>query len=177
MRETVKDMLCGETETLKIESLKEAVTKLHDIIQQAKVGKTLQGTLNAMTADMWVVKHVVGSLQNDVLSLAQKLAEMEDRSQRCNWGDLSGLSWVSRGQSVPSWELLRITSLLGKKIEIQQAHCIYTTQDKATLDTQFPTVLMSRKSESCLRTQSPHISIHTPDLCSSTGISILFVSC
>lgn len=52
MRETVKDMLCGKTETLKIESLNEAVTKLQDIIQQAEVGKTLQGTLSATTADM-----------------------------------------------------------------------------------------------------------------------------
>lgn len=61
MREAVEEKLFGKIQALKTmtESWKVAVTKLsQDIIHQAEA------------TNMWAVKHDVGSLQNDALSLS-----------------------------------------------------------------------------------------------------------
>uniref|UniRef100_A0A3Q3E6I8 L1 transposable element RRM domain-containing protein n=1 Tax=Labrus bergylta TaxID=56723 RepID=A0A3Q3E6I8_9LABR len=137
VRKAVEDMLSGENETLKsmIESTITAVAKLgEDITQQAELGRKLQGRVDASTANMRAVKHDVGGPQKDVLKLHQKIAEMEDRSRRCNIR-LVGLVESAEGENaiqflqdkLPEW----IPSLVGEKIKIQQAHRIYTAQDKS----------------------------------------------
>ncbi|KAE8284529.1 hypothetical protein D5F01_LYC17862 [Larimichthys crocea] len=85
VREAVEEMLAGEIQALKtmIEASNSTVNKLSgDIAQQVEVGSKLQGRLDATSANIRAVKHDVGDIQKEVLSLCQKVAEMEDRSRR-----------------------------------------------------------------------------------------------
>lgn len=101
VREAVEDMLSSEIQALKttIESSNLAVIKLsQDITHQTEVRKTLQGRVDATTANIRAVKHDVGSLQKDVLNLRQKLTEMENRLRRCNIR-LVGLAETAEGEN------------------------------------------------------------------------------
>lgn len=101
VREAVEEMLAGEIQALKtmIEASNSAVNKLSgDIAQQVEVGSKLQGRLDATSANIRAVKHDVGDIQKEVLSLCQKVAEMEDRSRRSNLR-LVGLPESARGKT------------------------------------------------------------------------------
>ena len=136
VKEAVEEMLTGEIETLKtmIASSNTAIAKLsQDIATQDEASKALRGRVVAMDANVKQAKRDVTTLQEDTLTLRQKLTEMEDRSRRCNIR-LVGLAEAAEGenaiqflqQNLPVW----IPSLAGEKIEIQRAHRIYTPQVK-----------------------------------------------
>ncbi|KAL1277163.1 hypothetical protein QQF64_023836 [Cirrhinus molitorella] len=83
----MEEVLSGEIQTLKnmIESSNSAVNELRqDITRQTELGKSLQGRMDSMNANMRAVKHEVNTHQQEITDLHDKLVEMEDRSRRCN---------------------------------------------------------------------------------------------
>uniref|UniRef100_A0A672QA94 L1 transposable element RRM domain-containing protein n=1 Tax=Sinocyclocheilus grahami TaxID=75366 RepID=A0A672QA94_SINGR len=105
-----------------------------DITRQAEFGKSLQGRLDSVNANVRAVKQEVNTHQQEIMNLRDKMVEMEDRSRRCNVR-LVGLPEAAEGENavqflqeyLPKW----IPSLQGGgKIEIQRAHRIYGSRDK-----------------------------------------------
>ncbi|KAL1254315.1 hypothetical protein QQF64_016544 [Cirrhinus molitorella] len=137
VREVMEEVLSGEIQTLKnmIESSNSAVNELRqDITRQTELGKSLQGRMDSMNANMRAVKQEVNTHQQEITDLHDKLVEMEDRSRRCNVR-LVGLPESAEGENavqflqehLPKW----IPSLQGDgKIEIQRAHRIYGSREK-----------------------------------------------